>query len=415
MNAGKVSIIGLGYIGLPTAATIARRGFRVIGVDISEEIVESVNQGKVHIVEPDLDLALQSAVNSGSLTASTTPEPSDVFLIAVPTPFFPGTKKPDLRYVEAAIEAITPYLSKGNLVIIESTCPVGTTEKMVERLKVNRPELSFPDSSTPSPDVHIAYCPERVLPGQVLKELIENDRVVGGVSKKCAALAGEFYGAFVKGQCYSTNAKTAEMVKLVENSFRDVNIAFANEVSIICDQKGINTWELLKYANMHPRVNILNPGVGVGGHCIAVDPWFIVDSAGDHARITKLARHINDEKKIYVYEEISKAAEKFNSPKIACLGISFKQDIDDIRESPAKYIVEELAKNQRNKLLIVEPNLVNLPLSMARENVIKMSPEDAIEEADIIAFLVPHSAFTHIDKKKLLKKVTLDFVGILEK
>ncbi|HSG52140.1 MAG TPA: UDP-N-acetyl-D-mannosamine dehydrogenase, partial [Rheinheimera sp.] len=309
----RVSVIGLGYIGLPTAAVIASRGVDVLGVDVSEHAVNTINQGKIHIVEPDLDMLVQAAVTTGKLKASLTPEPAEAFLIAVPTPF-KENKSPDLSYIQAALENIAPVISKGNLIVLESTSPVGTTDKISQWLGELRPDLVMPHQDPDKADVYIAHCPERVLPGRVLQELVSNDRIIGGITERCAQKAVALYHLFVRGECLLTNARTAEMAKLTENSFRDVNIAFANELSMICDHLKINVWELIKLANRHPRVNILSPGPGVGGHCIAVDPWFIVDSAPEQAKIIRKAREINDSKPHYVIEKIRQAADQFKKP-----------------------------------------------------------------------------------------------------
>ena len=309
-------MIGLGYIGLPTAAVIASRGIKVIGVDINQHAVDIINQGKIHIIEPDLDALVHEVVRTGKLRATTLVEPADAFLIAVPTPF-KGNHEPDLSYVESAARAIAPVLKKGDMVILESTSPVGCTEQMAEWLAQARPDLTFPHQAYEAADINLAYCPERVLPGKVIHELVENDRVIGGMTPHCAARAAELYKTFVKGDCIITNARTAEMCKLTENSFRDVNIAFANELSLICDEQDINVWELIKLANLHPRVNILQPGPGVGGHCIAVDPWFIVAKSPNTARLIRTAREVNDHKPHYVIEKVKAAAARFKNPKIA--------------------------------------------------------------------------------------------------
>ncbi len=359
-----VSVIGLGYIGLPTAAVIASRGINVIGVDVNQKAVDTINAGEIHIVEPDLDIVVRGVVSTGNLRATTTPEPAEAFMVAVPTPFHHGTDtngdvshKPNLDYIKSAALAIAPVLEKGNLVILESTSPVGATEKLAAWLAEARPDLSFPQDKGDSADIKVAHCPERVLPGYVLQELVSNDRVIGGMSKACSERAVELYNTFVRGECVITNARTAEMAKLTENSFRDVNIAFANELSVICDKLKINVWELIKLANRHPRVNILSPGPGVGGHCIAVDPWFIVDSCPEEAKIIKQARLTNDAKPFYVIDKITEAADQFKKPVIACLGLAFKADIDDLRESPALQIVEELAKRNIGEIIAVEPNI----------------------------------------------------------
>lgn len=399
MNLDVISVIGLGYIGLPTAAVLASRKKKVIGVDINEKAVEAVNQGKIHIVEPDLDMVVHAAVTEGWLRATTVPEPADAFLIAVPTPFLEG-HEPDLSYIKAAGEAIGPVLKAGDLVILESTSPVGATEELAEWLRQARPDLTFPQTHGEASDIRIAHCPERVLPGQVLRELVQNDRVIGGMTPKCSEAAVALYKVFVDGECIVTNARTAEMCKLTENSFRDVNIAFANELSVICDRLDIDVWELISLANHHPRVNILQPGPGVGGHCIAVDPWFIVSKTPDQARLIHTARNVNDDKPQWVLEKVQRAVAAFlvanpqrsrQDVKVACLGLSFKPDIDDLRESPAMHIVEQLAASFEGKLLLVEPNIDELPERL--RNHMKAELDFAIENADILVLLVAHREF----------------------
>ncbi len=396
-----ISIIGLGYIGLPTAAVFASRRVKVLGVDINPHAVETINRGDIHIVEPDLAQLVQTAVQQGYLRASTQVQAADAFLIAVPTPFKEGPTgphEPDLEYVQAAARSIAPVLKQGDLVILESTSPVGATEQMAAWLAQARPDLTFPQSHGEDSDIRIAYCPERVLPGKVLVELVRNDRVIGGMTAKCSAMAARLYQVFVEGECVITNAKTAEMCKLTENSFRDVNIAFANELSVICDKLGIHVWELIKLANRHPRVNILQPGTGVGGHCIAVDPWFIVSSCPQEAQLIRAARLVNDAKPVWVVEKVQLAlaqllqAQPERSAKdvtIACYGLAFKPDIDDLRESPAMDVASALAGAHPGPLLVVEPHIAALPpgpLSGAH----LVTPEQALERADIAVFLVAH-------------------------
>ena len=416
MKFSKVSVIGLGYIGLPTAAVIASRGIEVIGVEVNQQAVDTINQGKIHIVEPDLDIVVKSVVSTGNLRSTTKVEPAQAFMIAVPTPFHEGdsgSHSPDLSYVESAARAIAPVLEKGNLVILESTSPVGATEKLAGWLKEERPDLTFPQDVGEHADINIAHCPERVLPGYVLQELVSNDRVIGGISPACSAKAVELYKTFVRGECIITNARTAEMAKLTENSFRDVNIAFANELSIICDHLHINVWELISLANRHPRVNILNPGPGVGGHCIAVDPWFIVDSCPEQAKLIKQARLVNDNKPYYVIEQIKSAADEFKKPVIACLGLAFKADIDDLRESPAVQIVENLAQDKSITLLAVEPNVSELPNSLSDKGVELVSLSQAMEKANVLVVLVDHKEFKSADKSSLARKVVIDTRGIV--
>ncbi|MFW5444405.1 MAG: UDP-N-acetyl-D-mannosamine dehydrogenase [Methylococcaceae bacterium] len=411
MSFKKISVIGLGYIGLPTAAIIASRGIDVIGVDLNQQAVDTINQGKIHIVEPDLDIVVRSVVQTGKLKATTIPEPADAFMIAVPTPF-KEDHQPDLSYIKSAAKAIAPVLEKGTLIILESTSPVGATEKLATWLAEARPDLTFPVNGIENTDINIAYCPERVLPGYVLQELVSNDRVVGGLTQECAEKAVSLYQIFVKGDCLITNARTAEMAKLTENSFRDVNIAFANELSQISDTLDINVWELIKLSNRHPRVNILNPGPGVGGHCIAVDPWFIVSSDPKNAKLIKTAREVNDGKPHYVVDKVVKAAERFKSPIIACLGLSFKADIDDMRESPAVQIVSLLADKNVGQLLVVEPNVKALP-SCLDKKAKKMDLNEALAQADIVLLLVDHKEFKQIMSEKLHQCITIDTRGIL--
>lgn len=406
-----VSMIGLGYIGLPTAAVIASRGINVIGVDVNQHAVDTINQGKIHIVEPDLEALVHEVVRTGKLRATTQVEPADAFLIAVPTPF-KDDHEPDLAYVEAASRAIAPVLKKGDLVILESTSPVGSTKQMAEWLAHARPDLTFPQQAGESADINLAYCPERVLPGKVIHELVENDRVVGGMTPHCAARAAAIYKTFVKGDCIITNDRTAEMCKLTENSFRDVNIAFANELSLICDELDINVWELISLANRHPRVNILQPGPGVGGHCIAVDPWFIVDKSPKTARLIRTAREVNDHKPKHIIDKVIAAAAKFKNPKIACLGLSFKADIDDLRESPSLEIVQQLKKLNLGKLFVAEPHISQLPAGLKAENVEFATAEDAVAHASIVLLLVNHQKFAGIDLGMLSKKIVIDTRGM---
>jgi UDP-N-acetyl-D-mannosaminuronic acid dehydrogenase len=407
----QISVIGLGYIGLPTAAVIASRGVDVVGVDINPEIVANLNSGKIHIVEPELDILVQGAIASGRFRATLEPESADVFLIAVPTPF-KGGYEADLSYIENASIRIAPVLKAGDLVILESTSPVGATEKLEKWLSEARPDLSFPVDSGGASDIRIAYCPERVLPGRVIHELVSNDRAIGGLSDECTKRAISFYKIFVQGRCFPTSARTAEMVKLTENAFRDVNIAFANELSLICDRLGINIWELISLANHHPRVNILQPGPGVGGHCIAVDPWFLVESAPDLANLIRAARNVNDSKPRWVVEKVKQAISNHQNPKLACLGLAFKPNIDDLRESPAVEIVKELADDASLRILAVEPHVQELPDALrVFPNVCLANVEDAIDEADIIALLVDHEVFRSIDRGLLVNKLIVDTRG----
>lgn len=409
----KVSVIGLGYIGLPTAAVIASRGVDVVGVDVSQHAVDTINQGKIHIVEPDLDMLVQSAVTTGKLRATTQPEAANVFMIAVPTPFAEGFK-PDVSYIEAAVKNIAPVLEKGNLIILESTSPVGTTEKISQWMSEIRPDLYFPHQAGEQADIQIAHCPERVLPGYVIQELVSNDRVIGGLSPYCAERAKSLYQLFVKAECIVTDARTAEMAKLTENSFRDVNIAFANELSIICDKQHINVWELIKLSNRHPRVNILKPGPGVGGHCIAVDPWFIVDSAPDEARLIRTAREVNDAKPEFVLKKIRHIAGEFKTPKIALLGLTFKADIDDLRESPAIDIAQKVINELLGDVMIVEPHIKELPAQLQASHVQLVSLTESLNNANIIVTLTDHSVFKQVKLSLLQEKVIIDSRGIWE-
>ena len=397
----KVVVMGLGYIGLPTAALISSKGFTVRGVDIDQSIVDVVNAGKIHIVEPDLDQLVKNEVKRGSLKANIKPAESDIFIITVPTPF-KDNNEPDLKYVNSAISMIIPFLQKGNLIIIESTSPVGTTIKVSEDIFRQRPELLD--------HIHITYCPERVLPGKILYELESNDRVIGGMDDISSKLARDFYAKFVIGELHLTNAKTAEMCKLVENSSRDVSISFANELSMICDQAGINVWELIKLANKHPRVNILQPGTGVGGHCIAVDPWFLISAYKKDAKLIRHAREINNYKTEWVIEKIKKTASDFkknkHQPTIAIMGLSFKPDIDDLRQSPALYVARKLYLEKKFNLLFVEPNIKE------HEEFQLCDISKAINKSDILVYLVAHQQFLDI---KFKNGITLDFCGVNQK
>jgi len=395
-----ISVIGLGYIGLPTAAMFASRKVQVIGVDVNQAAVDKINRGEIHIVEPDLDIAVQSVVAGGYLRATVTPEKADAFLVAVPTPFKGSDHQPDLAYIEAACKSIAPVLETGNLVVLESTSPVGATEKMAAWLAAARPDLSFPQTHGEQSDIRIAHCPERVLPSKVMQELVSNDRVIGGMTPRCSEAASALYKLFVQGDCVATNARTAELAKLTENSFRDVNIAFANELSVICDRLDIDVWELTKLANRHPRVNVLQPGPGVGGHCIAVDPWFIVSSAPEEARLIRAAREVNDAKPGWVVEKVRTALGSYlmSHPDktaadvtIACYGLAFKPDIDDLRESPALGIAGTLMKEHAGKLLAVEPNITALPDTLSEATLASLDRAKA--EADIHVMLVDHREF----------------------
>ncbi|SEA62553.1 UDP-N-acetyl-D-mannosamine dehydrogenase [Paraburkholderia sartisoli] len=410
-NIRSVSMIGLGYIGLPTATVIASKGIKVFGVDVRQHVVDTINRGQIHIIEPDLDQLVHRVVNDGYLVASTTPQPADAFMIAVPTPF-KGDHEPDLVYVEAAAKSIAPVLTAGNLVILESTSPVGTTEKLAGWLAEARPDLTFPHQAGEDAQVQLAYCPERVLPGHILRELVANDRIVGGMTARAAEQAARLYRTFVEGECLKTDARTAEMAKLTENAFRDVNIAFANELSLICDRLKINVWELIRLANHHPRVNILQPGPGVGGHCIAVDPWFIVDSAPDEARIIRTAREVNDGKPGYVVDKVRGAARGKTNPVIACLGLAFKANIDDLRESPSVEITRRLADGKIGIVLAVEPHVSELPEEL-RDGVELVALEAALEQADIVVLLVDHEQFKRVSWSSIKGKAIIDTRGIV--
>lgn len=410
MQYQTISVVGLGYIGLPTAAVFASRKIKVIGVDVNKFAVDTINRGDIHIVEPDLDKVVQAAVNGGYLRASITPEPADAFLVAVPTPF-KGDHEPDLSYIESASKAIAPVLEKGNLVVLESTSPVGATEQMAAWLAEVRPDLTFPQTHGEASDIRIAHCPERVLPGQVLRELVDNDRVIGGMTPKCSDAAVALYKIFVEGECVITNARTAEMCKLTENSFRDVNIAFANELSIICDKLDINVWELIRLANRHPRVNILQPGPGVGGHCIAVDPWFIVSKTPQEAKLIRTAREVNDSKPEFIIAKVKQAASGFKEPRISCFGLAFKANIDDLRESPAVEITENLSSIFPNMIIATEPNIDFLPQKL-KSKIQLVDINTAIDNSDIAVLLVDHSEFRSIPLEKLNRLIIIDTKGI---
>ena len=421
MSFETISVIGLGYIGLPTAAMFASRKKKVIGVDVNQCTVDTINKGQIHIIEPDLDMLVHAAVTEGYLRATITPEPADAFLIAVPTPFLPidnegDIPQPDLKYIESAANAIAPLLKTGDLVILESTSPVGATEKMAEWLAVARTDLTFPQMRGEESDIRVAHCPERVLPGHVVRELVENDRVIGGMTNKCSEAAIELYKTFVEGDCVITNARTAEMAKLTENSCRDVQIAFANELSIICDKLDVNVWELISLANRHPRINILQPGPGVGGHCIAVDPWFIVAKTPEESQLIHTARKVNDAKPLWVVDKVKIAIADFlqaNPNKtakntiIACYGLAFKPDIDDLRESPALQIAKNIASMHAGRVFGVEPNIYELPEYIV--NIELTSFEVATRKADIHLMLVDHKEFKG---KYIFNKNVIDTKGV---
>ena len=408
----KVAVIGLGYIGLPTAAVIASRGMQVVGVDTNEGVVKTVATGAIHIAEPDLEGLVQKVVSSGSLVVATKPEQADVFIIAVPTPI-DGQNRPDLTSVSAAIDSIAPLLAAGNLVILELTSPVGTTENIAKRIVEMRPELSVGTADkNGGASVSVAYCPERVLPGRILSELVNNDRCIGGVTASCARRAQRFYKSFVRGACVPTTARTAELVKLTENAFRDTNIAFANELSLICDRHSINVWEVIDLANRHPRVNVLRPGPGVGGHCIAVDPWFIIDSAPDLARIMKTSREVNDQKVTSTIEQVMALIEEHPYANVACCGLAFKANVDDLRESPALEIALHLAKKYGSRIKVVEPNLRELPRQFCEYGAEFLDIDKAIQSCEVAIILVDHDEFKMVPLAERRHLDVIDTRGI---
>ena len=411
---GRIAVIGLGYIGLPTAAVFAAKGIEVVGVDVNPRVVATVNNGKPHFGEPNLDALVRRVVESGKLRATADIEPADAFIIAVPTPLqeHGGEPLPDLSYVEAAARAIAPVLSEGNLVILELTSPVGTTERIAEIMSETRPDLSFPHQRGELADIQVAHCPERVLPGRILEEVVNNPRIIGGMTRRCAQRTLSLYKIVVQGDCRVTGARTSELAKLTENAFRDVNIAFANELSVICDRLKINVWELIELANLHPRVRILRPGPGVGGHCIAVDPWFIVASAPQEARLTRLAREVNDQKPEYVCAKVRKCAAALRHPVIACLGLSYKNDVDDLRESPAVEIVRRLAQEKVGEILVVEPHICSLPGELSWLGLELNDFDQALEKANVVLLLVDHMAFMQVDHALLKDKFVIDTRGV---
>lgn len=399
MQNKQVCVIGLGYVGLPTAAIIASKKIKTIGYDINPKIVEIINRGDIHIVEPDLKGLVNYVVTNNYLKAYDVPIASDIYIIAVPTPI-DELKKPVITFVEDAVDKIIPLLKKNDLIIIESTCPVGTTRKMYEKILNVNPNLKD--------NIFIAYCPERVLPGNILSELVNNDRIIGGINEESANYAGKFYSFIIKGNVYKTNDITAELCKLTENAYRDVNIAFANELSMICDDLKINVWELIELANKHPRVNILQPGPGVGGHCIAVDPWFIVNSVPNLSKLMKTAREVNDFKRDWVIDKVISAVNKLKDPVIGCLGITYKANIDDIRESPSLYIVGKLVK-MNYKVLVCDPYAEK---KVSSRNLTFVSIDEIIENANIIVTLVEHKEFLGISKERVKDKIVIDIKGI---
>jgi len=415
----RIAIIGLGYIGLPTAALFASQGHQVVGFDINPDVVATINSGNIHIIEPELDGIVHKAVMSGALRATTTLEPAEVFVIAVPTPILED-HQPDLTYIEAAAKTIAPQIKTGDLVILESTSPVGTTQKLAQWLAEARPDLAFPATEGEAADIHLAYCPERVLPGNVVRELVENDRIIGGLTQAATDKALAFYRLVVRGVCTTTTAETAEMCKLVENSSRDVQIAFANELSIMCDKFGVNVWDLISLANRHPRVNILQPGPGVGGHCIAVDPWFLIAAAPDETPLIRQARAVNDGKPDWVLDKIKIAISEALATdssrtmadiRVACLGLSFKPDIDDLRESPALEIAREVM-GLGCQVLAVEPGISALPQGLSECNVTFCQTENALQEADVVCVLVKHTAFVQMRDQIRACLRLVDVVGL---
>jgi len=410
-----ICVLGLGYIGLPTASIFATKGKKVLGVDVAKHVVETINRGEIHIQEPDLDVLVRAAVQSGNLRAAVSPVSASVYIIAVPTPFMAtadNPRAPDLTYVEAATRSIAPAVEPGSLVILESTSPVGTTELMRDWLLeelARDPRRHAQFSSSDS--LLFAHCPERILPGQMLKELVSNDRIAGGLTPAAATAAKQLYQIFCSGEIFLTDARTAELAKLTENSYRDVNIAFANELSLICDELKIDVWELIRLANRHPRVKILQPGPGVGGHCIAVDPWFIVAAAPEQARLIRTAREVNDSKPHHIVEQVKAAVSAGDTPVIACLGLAFKADVDDMRESPAVEIVKLLAAERVGRLLVVEPHTTVLPRDLAGLPVELVQFNDALAQASIVVLLVNHKEFLKPEKSALAGKRVIDTRG----
>lgn len=412
-----ICVLGLGYIGLPTASLIASRGINVIGVDIEQAVVDQVNRGKISMVEPDLEALTAHAVAQGTLRATTTPQPADAFIIAVPTPFHDG--KADLAYVKAASLSLAPVLKRGDLIVLESTSPPGTTEKLAEQIASLRPDVKIASASDSQRcDVHVAYCPERVLPGRILTELLENDRVIGGITPTCSERAIELYRIFCKGEMLKTSARTAELCKLAENAFRDVNIAFANELARVCERLGINVWEMTRLANHHPRVNILQSGPGVGGHCIAVDPWFIVEAAPEETHLIRTARAVNDSRPFVVVDKIKTAIAKIKSAgkpvTIALLGLAFKADVDDLRESPALLIAEAVSGLGEGLVTVVEPNVLDLPNSLKGKASVRFETDvhRAVDGASIVVMLVNHRPFAAIKPQELNGKILIDTRGV---
>ncbi|GFM28246.1 UDP-N-acetyl-D-mannosamine dehydrogenase [Novosphingobium sp. PY1] len=407
----EVCVVGLGYIGLPTAAVIARAGCRVLGLDVSQKVVDTINRGEIHIEEVDLDGLVHGVVSRGLLSASTQVAPADVFVIAVPTPF-DKDHAPDISYVLSAGRTIAPVLKQGDVIILESTSPVGTTEQLRDLIAGLRPDLKIPGLTGEIPDISISYCPERVLPGRILEELTNNDRSIGGITPRCARKALAFYKRFVRGECVTTDARSAEMTKLVENAYRDVNIAFANELSIVADRMGLDVWEVIRLANRHPRVNILSPGPGVGGHCIAVDPWFIVHGAPEETPLIRTARGVNDGKMHHVIAKAEALVEAHPGAKVACLGLAFKANIDDFRESPARFVASRLARKFGDRIHIVEPYAAELPIEFTGTGARQIDIDDALEACDILIVLVDHDVFRVVPLAERADKLVYDTRGI---
>ncbi|HJU16188.1 MAG TPA: UDP-N-acetyl-D-mannosamine dehydrogenase [Stellaceae bacterium] len=409
----RIAVIGLGYIGLPTAAIFADNGIEVVGVDVNPCVTETINRGRPHFGEPNLDALVRRVVEAGKLRAVTEVEPADAFIIAVPTPLRRTAEGavPDLSFIEAAARSVAGVLEPGNLVILESTSPVGTTERLAALLAEHRPDLTFPHQHREMATIQIAHCPERVLPGRILDEVVNNTRLIGGMTRRCAQRAANLYKIVVKGACQTTDARTAELAKLTENAYRDVNIAFANELSVICERLRVNVWELIRLANLHPRVNILQPGPGVGGHCIAVDPWFIVATAPEDAKVIRIAREVNDAKPDFICNKVKERARALREPIIACLGLSYKKDVDDLRESPAIEIVRRLASDKVGEILVVEPHIRALPAELAALGLALSDFDDALERADIVLLLVDHANFMFVDRERLKDKILIDTRG----
>ncbi|MEL6239175.1 MAG: UDP-N-acetyl-D-mannosamine dehydrogenase [Pseudomonadota bacterium] len=411
----QVAVVGLGYIGLPTAAVLANYGWHVCGVDVSDEVIDTVNAGRVHIEERDLDRLVSEAIETGRLSASTKVPSAHFYLIAVPTPLS-AENKPDISSVESAARAIAPCIQAGGCVIVESTSPVGTTERVAQIIAETRQDLQVPVfGEQRGGDIALAYCPERVLPGKIVRELVQNDRVIGGITPQCGERAKALYSSFVEGDCLTTNARVAETVKLVENSFRDVNIAFANELSVVADDLGVDVWDVIKLANRHPRVNVLQPGPGVGGHCIAVDPWFLVSGSPKAARLIRTAREVNDFKATYTERRIRALLDAVPEAKVALLGLAFKPDIDDFRESPALEIALSLARTRGQRILVVEPFAAELPAGFAGTGARLAKLDEGLEQAEIVIVLVDHTAFKHLTPAALKGKLVYDTRGMLKR